>query len=223
HAVLPDTGAYGKEGTVTSADRRVLRLHAATAPQGEAQPAWRILGELGSRLAQRLNAGELRLNYAGPSEIMDEIAQLVPLYANATYKEMDSGVQQPLDGLGPTKAELQPVPAAPEAADGFVLTTGRGLYTSYEGAAVHSPEADKLHREEFVEVNPADAAALGVSDGAEVTLKANGSELTLRARLTAAVQPRALYVPLHFGGGAVAALFVDGQAAAPVEVTAAAR
>jgi len=37
------------------------------------------------------------------------------------------------------------------------------------------------------------------------------------------VQPRALYVPLHFGGGAVAALFVDGQAAAPVEVTAAAR
>ena len=104
-----------------------------------------------------------------------------------------------------------------------MLTTGRGLYTSYEGAAVHSPEADRLHREEFVEVNPADAKELGVSDGGEVTLKANGSELTLRARVTAAVQPRMLYVPLYFDGGAVTALFADGQAAAPVEVVAGGR
>ncbi|MDP2675660.1 MAG: molybdopterin-dependent oxidoreductase [Dehalococcoidia bacterium] len=223
HVVLPDTGPFGKEGTVTSADRRVLRLHAATAPQGEAQPAWRILGELGSRLAQRLNTGELRLNYAGPAEIMDEIAQLVPLYANATYKEMEPGAQQPLDGLGPSKAELQPMSATYAPAEGYVLTTGRGLYTSYEGAAVHSPEADRLHREEFVEVNPADAKELGVSDGAEVTLKANGNEITLRARVTAAVPPRTLYVPLYFDGGAVTALFADGQAVAPIEVVAGGR
>jgi len=223
HVVLPDTGPFGKEGTVTSADRRVLRLHAATLPQDEAQPAWRILGELGSRLAQRLNTGELRLNYAGPAEIMDEIAQLVPLYANATYKEMEPGAQQPLDGLGPRKAELQPVPATPAAAQGYALTTGRGLYTSYEGAAVHSPEADRLHREECVDLNPADAKALGVSDGGQVTLRANGNELTLRARVTAAVQHRMLYVPLYLDGGAVTALFADGQATVPVEVVAASR
>jgi formate dehydrogenase major subunit len=152
---------------------------------------------------------------------MDEIAQLVPLYASATYKEMEPGAQQPLNGLGPSKTELQPVSATPAGAGGYVLTTGRGLYTSYEGAAVHSPEADRLHREEFVELNPADAEELGVGDGAEVTLKANGSELTLRARVTAAVQPRTLYVPLHFDGGAVSALFAEGQAVAPVEVAAA--
>jgi formate dehydrogenase major subunit len=220
HVVLPDTGPFGKEGTVTSADRRVLRLHAATSPQGEAQPAWRILGEIGSRLARRLNTGELRLNYASPSEIMDEIAQLVPLYAGATYKEMEPGAQQPLDGLGPSRADLQPLPSTAAAAEGYALTTGRSLYTSYEGAAIHSPEADRLHREEFVEVNPADAEELGIADGAEVTLRANGSSLTLRARVTAAVQPRMLYVPLYFDGGAVTALFADGQATAPVEVTA---
>jgi predicted molibdopterin-dependent oxidoreductase YjgC len=223
HVVLPDTGPFGKEGTVTSADRRVLRLHAATVAQGEAQPAWRILGELGSRLAQRLNAGELRLNYGGPAEIMDEIAQLVPLYAGATYREMEPGAQQPLDGLGPTRAELQPVSATAAAANGYVLTTGRGLYTSYEGAAVHSADADRLHREEFVEVNPADAKELGVTDGGEVTLKANGSELTLRARVTAAVQPRMMYVPLYFDGGAVTALFAEGAATVPIEVVAGGR
>ncbi len=224
HVVLPDVGAYGKEGTITSADRRVLRMNAATAPEGEAQPAWRILAELGTRLASRLKVGELRVNYATCAEIMDEIAQVVPLYGNATYPEMESGAQQPVDGLGPQKAELQAVPGvARPGGDGLLLTTGRSLYTSYDGAAIHSPEADKLHREEFVEINPADAQALGIAEGQEVTLRANGGQLTIRAHITECVQPGVLYVPLYYDGGAVTALFADGQAMAPVTATAANR
>lgn len=220
HVVLPDVPVWGKEGTTVSADRRVLRMHAATAAQGEAQPAWRILGELGSRLAQRLQAGEIRLSYPGPAAIMDEIAQVVPLYANATYVELDSGAQQPLDGLGPKTAVPQEVPlaaAAPEG-DGFLLTTGRSLYTSYEGAALHSPEADKLHREESVEVNPADAAALGVANGDEVLLRNDGGELAIRVHLTEAVQAGTLYVPLYYEGGAVSALFEGDHGVSRVQV-----
>jgi formate dehydrogenase major subunit len=221
HVVLPDVDAYGKEGTITSADRRVLRMHAATAPQGEAQPAWRILAELGTRLATRLKVGELRLNYAGPSEIMDEIAQVVPLYSNATYLKMESGAQSALDG-GPQKAELHAVSTvAGPRGDGFLLTTGRSLYTSYDGAAVHSPEADKLHREEFLEIHPADAQELGIAEGQEVTLKGNGGQLAIRAHITESVQPRMLYVPLYYDGGAVTALFEEGRAIASVKVSAA--
>jgi predicted molibdopterin-dependent oxidoreductase YjgC len=222
HVVLPDVGAYGKEGTITSADRRVLRLQAATAPEGEAQPAWRILGELGTRLASRLKAGELRVNYASPSEIMDEVAQVVPLYGNATYVEMESGEQQPVDGLGPRKAELQAVPTiAGPGGEGLLLTTGRSLYTSYDGTAVHSPEADKLHREEFVEMNPADALELGIAEGQEVTLNANGGQLMIRTHVTESVQAGMLYVPLYYDGGAVTALFDEGQAIEPVTASAA--
>jgi formate dehydrogenase alpha subunit len=221
HVVLPEVGEFGKEGTITSADRRVLRLHPATAAQGGAQPAWRILGDLGTRLVQRLNTGELRLNYAGPSEIMDELSQLVALYRDAGYAGMQSGAQQPLDGLAPTKAEPQPldVPAA-LAGKGFLLATGRGLYTSYAGAAVHSPEADKLHREESVEVNPADAKELGISEGAALTLKTKTGAMSARAHLTELVPPGLLYVPLFLDGGAVGALFEDGRSATPVEVSA---
>ncbi len=221
HVVLPDVGPYGMEGTITNADRRVLRMHAATAPEGEAQPAWRILGELGTRLATRLKVGEVRLNYASPSEIMDEIAQVVPLYGNSTYREIESGAQAALGG-GPQKAELQAVPTiAGPRGDGFLLTTGRSLYTSYDGAAVHSPEADKLHREEFVEINPADAQELGIAEGLEVTLKANDSQLTIRAHVTESMQPGMLYVPLYYDGGAVAALFDEGQSIATVSAAAA--
>ncbi len=225
HAVLPDPGTYGREGTVTSGDRRVLRLHAATIPHSEAQPPYRILGELGSRLAQRLGSGEVRLNYASPAEIMDEIAALVPLYARATYREMDNGAQQPLDGLGPKAAPtLVGVPAieAP-AGDGFLLVSSRSLYASYDGAAIHSPDADKLHRDEFVEVHPLDAAALGIANGDEVALINGSTELAVRARISEAVQPRTLYLPLYYDGGAVTALFAPGEAVARVKLAARAR
>ncbi len=114
---------------------------------------------------------------------------------------------------------FQAVPvAAPTMGNGFLLTTGRSLYTSYDGAVLHSPEADKLHREEFVEISPAEAARLGISPGDEVTLKNGRGELTIRAKLTEAVQRGMLFVPLYYDGGAVSALFGRDEAVARVQV-----
>ena len=54
-----------------------------------------------------------------------------------------------------------------------------------------------------------------------MTLSANGNQLTIRAHVTEIVQPGMLYVPLYYDGGAVTSLFEDGQAMAPVSVSAA--
>ncbi len=223
HAVLPDGGYWAKEGTTTSADRRIMRLQQAHDLRGEAQQGWRVLSQLGRRLAERLGAGEIRINYASVGEITDEIAQVVPLHTGATWRELDSGAQQHLNGAGPKSAsrvELQAQAAAagrPED-DGFTLVTGRGLYTSYEAAAVHSPEADKLHREDSVKMNPEDAAALGVAAGDDVVLRGGSSELRAPVAITAAVQPKMLYLPLYYDGGAVSALFGADSPVARVEV-----
>ena len=222
HVVLPDAGPWAKEGTTVSADRRVLRLNQAAAPPEQARQGWRILSELGSRLAERLRPGEIRINFASAAEIMDEMAQVIPLYRNAGYREMDSGAQQHIDGLGPGKAARQDVPAvsAPVNGDGrFLLMAGRGLYTSYEAAAIHSPEADKLHREDSVQMNPADAALLGIAEGDTVVLRAAAGELALPASLTAAVQPRTLFLALYYDGGAVSRLFGADTPVASVEVS----
>jgi predicted molibdopterin-dependent oxidoreductase YjgC len=220
HLVLPDVAAWGREGTTTSADRRVLRMNDAVAPQGEAKQGWRILSEIGSRLAERFQTGEIRINYQSAAEIMDEMAQVIPLYANATYVELDSGIQQPLDSVGPKKTAQQAVPATAHLnGDGFRLVASRGLYTSYEGVAIHSPEADRLHREESVKINPADATALGIAEDDHVILRNGKSELRIRAHLTAAVQPNTLHVPLYYDGGAVGALFDGDSSVASVEVS----
>jgi formate dehydrogenase alpha subunit len=227
HAVLADVSPWGKEGTTTSADRRVLALHPATAPQGEALQGWRILSDLGARLVERLNAGEIRIRYQSSTEIMDEMSQVIPLYANATYREMDSGAQQTINslpadrrGLGPKKAERQAVPAVapPENGRGFRLTASRSLYISYEAAAIHSPNADKLHREEHVALNPADAATLGVAEGDTVVLRNANGELRTRAHLTNAVAPKTAHVALYLDGGAVGELFQGHATVASVDI-----
>ncbi|MDO8614652.1 MAG: molybdopterin-dependent oxidoreductase [Dehalococcoidia bacterium] len=222
HVVLPDVAPWAKEGTTTSGDRRVLALNAAQAPQGEAQQGWRTLVALGRRLAERLQPGEIRMNYATCAEIMEEMAEVVPLYRDARHG-MDSGGRQSAlggDGLGPKQAVRQDLPpVSPLSTNGgFVLTTGRTLYTSYEAAAVHADDADRLHREDAVRINPADAAALGISAGDPLVLRNASGELRARADITAAVQPRMLFVSLYYDGGAVCQLFAGDTPVAAVEI-----
>jgi len=206
--VLPDVGVFGKDGTYTSADRRILRLRDAVAPIDEARSAWRVLAELGAALAQSLGLDASAWEYDSPAQVMDEIASLVPLYGQARYSELESGAQQDFAGLQSQAAVLQPLVLEPTAdGQGLVLASSRTLYTSWEGAAIHSPEADKLHREEFVEMNAADAATLGVEDGQEVVLANERGELTIRAKISDSVLPGSVFVPLYYDGGAVTALF----------------
>ncbi len=215
HVVLPDVPTYAKDGTYTSADRRLLRLKAALSPRGGALPAWRSLVELGRRLVERLSVQGVRFDYEGPAEIMAEISFLAPAYHQAhQYDSFLSGKTRVLPQEAPSQGVLQAIaPAVAPASDGLVLTTGRSLYTSLEGAGIHSPEADKLHREEFVEINPADATDLRISDGDEVVLVNGRAELPIKALLTEAVAPGTVFVPLYYDGGAVTALFPSDDGA----------
>lgn len=222
HAVFPDAGYWAKEGTTTSADRRVLRLNQAHQPRGESQQGWRILSELGLHLAGRFNTGEIRIKYASAAEIMDEMANVMPLYGEARYKEIDSGAQQYIDGLGPKTANRVAVQAAARSnghGGAFTLTTSRGLYTSYEGAAIHSPNADRLHREDSVKMHPDDAAALGLREGDAVTVRNEKASFSAPVGITAAVQPKMLWIASYYDGGAPSALFDGDSPVASVEVS----
>lgn len=219
HAVLPDSGYWAKEGTTTSADRRILRMGQAHDLRGDAQQGWRILSELGRRLAERFNSGEIRIVYPDVGEITNEIAQVVPTHAGATWVELDSGMQGHINGAGPKSVNRVAVKAAAQARNGkFTLASSRSYYMSYEAAAVHSPEADKLHREDSVKMHPDDAKALGVNAGDVVVLKNSGGEVRAPVDVIGIVQPKTLFVPLYYDGGAVTALFAADARVAEVDV-----
>ena len=89
---------------------------------------------------------------------------------------------------------------------------------SYEGAAIHSPDADKLHREDNVILHPEDAAALDVKAGDVVTLRNERGSLSVPVEVRAIVAPKTLFLPLYYDGGAVTALFPADARVTEVEV-----
>jgi predicted molibdopterin-dependent oxidoreductase YjgC len=213
HVVLADVPSYAKTGTYTNAERRVNRLHAAIDAPGDARPALLALTDLANALA-----GADTWTYAHPDAVTDEIASTVPAYERFRADFRLWGKARAT--AQPSSAERQDVPSfvpAPSAGD-FVLTTGRTLFTSLEGAAIGSPDADKLHREEFVEVHPTDAAALRIADGDEVTLRTDQGELTLRAEISDRVLEGVVFVPAYHDAGAVTALLSRDGAAVPVRL-----
>jgi predicted molibdopterin-dependent oxidoreductase YjgC len=212
HAVLADVPSYGKTGTYTNAERRVNRLHAALGALGDARPALLALTDLANEIA-----GPDTWTYAHPDAVTDEIAASVPGYERFGASSSFWGKARVFEL--PSKFEHQPVAAAtvPAPDGGLLLTTGRTLFTSLEGAALHAPDADKLHREEFVELHPADAAALRLDDESEVTLVTAAGELTIRCKISDRVLEGVAFVPYYYDGGAVNTLL--GRGGAPVAVS----
>jgi len=219
HAVFADVPAYAKTGTFSNAERRVNRLHAALDAIGDARPALLALADL----ANALKPGSFA--YEHPDAVTDEIAATVVGYEPFSSKFERWGKVRIAEAA--TKSETQPVGAKPAAAfpsstGQLILTTGRTLFTSADGAAVHSPDADKLHREEFVEMHPADAAALNILDGAEITLATEHGELTLNMKLSDRVQEGVVFVAYYYNGGAVGDLLSPTGAPEAVKVKVAA-
>jgi formate dehydrogenase major subunit len=96
--VLPRATFAEKDGTYTNLERRIQRLKPAIElKNSEARPeSWTIC-----QVAQRMNASGF--DYNSPSEIMDEIARLSPIYAGVSYQRLEkeavtvfrSGVESP--------------------------------------------------------------------------------------------------------------------------------
>ena len=71
HVMLPGSSFLEKTGTFTNAERRVQLVREAVTPPGNARRDLDILFDLSKRLGYEMP-------HAGPSEVMDEIAELTP-------------------------------------------------------------------------------------------------------------------------------------------------
>src|ERR1700686_181648 len=87
HVPLRRCGSPGrpqpeKEGTFTSTERRIQRLHQVFEPIPGSRPDWKITQDIANRLGANWN-------YAHPSEIMSEMASLAPLLAGVNYERIE--------------------------------------------------------------------------------------------------------------------------------------
>src|SRR5260370_29764175 len=80
--VLPAAPSLEKEGTFKNTERRIHRLYQVFEPLKGTKPDWQIIQEIANRLGADWS-------YDHPSEIMQELASLTPLFAGITYERLE--------------------------------------------------------------------------------------------------------------------------------------
>jgi assimilatory nitrate reductase catalytic subunit len=93
------------------------------------------------------------------------------------------------------------LPEAPDERYPFTLLTGRGSSGQWhtQTRTGKSEVLAKLSpRDAYVEINPADAAKLGIAPGQRVVVESRRGRVSARAFVTHGVQPQQVFAPMHY-------------------------
>ncbi|NNM05059.1 MAG: formate dehydrogenase subunit alpha [Gemmatimonadetes bacterium] len=209
HVFLPGTSFLEKDGTFTNAERRINRVRPVMKPR-QGKDEWQITQELAQALGYEMN-------YRTSAEIMDEIAELTPTFANVSFQLLDEvgSVQWPCNEGAPLGTpimhidefvrgkglfiETEYVPTEERANRKFplLLTTGRILSQYNVGAQTRRTENNVWHSEDVLEIHPSDAETRGIREGDRVSLASRKGNITLRATITERVPPGVVYTTFH--------------------------
>jgi ferredoxin-nitrate reductase len=236
HLLLPAAQWGEKSGTMTNSERTVTLCPQFCPPVGQARADWEIFAEVGRRLGferafrfpdaaavhrefVQLTRGRLcdmtgisheRLQQEGP------LQWPCPIESVQGARE-DHGKRLYLDRKFPTPdgrarfaaCHARGLAEPPDAQYPFVLTVGR-LYGHWhtQTRTGRIEKISKLHPQPFIEIHPRDAEKLGIEGGCLVEVKSRRGVARFPARVTAAIVPGTVFVPMHWG-----ALWAEGAEA----------
>ena len=217
HVVLPAASFAEKDGTFSNTERRVQRVRKAIEPPGEAKADWEIVRDIANHILRNTQYAT-QWDYKSAEQVMSEIVSLTPSYAGITYERIGArGLQWPVPnkehpgtpllhtekftrGKGLfSPVEHQEPAETPDKEFPFTLTTGRILQHYHTGSMTHRVAGlEQLAPEERVEVNPDDAARLGVNDGDWVRVSSRRGSIESRAWVTDRVGPGLVFMTFHY-------------------------
>jgi assimilatory nitrate reductase catalytic subunit len=215
HVILPATGWGEKDGTVTNSERRISRQRAFLPAPGSAQPDWKIVSDV----ATRMGFGDA-FSYQKPADIFAEYVALdratahntrdldLSIFADADYAKLvptqwprndhrffaDGQFYHP-DG----KARMIAVTAPTLSKPRFTFNTGRNRDQWHTMTRTGKSARLGAHlAEPYVEINPADATDLGAMPGALIAVESIYGRTLLRALITPRVAQGQLFAPMHW-------------------------
>ena len=213
--LLPATGWGEKDGTVTNSERRVSRQRAFMPAPGAARPDWQIVSDV----AQRMGFGDA-FGYRSPADVFAEYIAL-DLATSRFHRDLDLSIFADADyaRLVPTqwprndhrffadgqfyhvdgKARMIPVKAPALSKPRFALNTGRNRDQWHTMTRTGKSARLGPHlAEPYVEMHPADAAALGAKSGTLIAVESIYGRTILRVLITARVAQGQLFAPMHW-------------------------
>lgn len=218
--ILPAT-SWGEHGGVFScADRGFQRFEKAIEPQYNVKRDWEIISLLASEMGYAMH-------YEDNQQIWDEMRELCPLFYGATYEKMGElgHVQWPCTSL-----ESQGTPYLYQG-NQFTTPSGKGqLFATTWRAPAEIPDADYplvlctvrevghyscrsmtgncaalqtlADEPGFVQINPQDAAALGIADQQLVWVASRRGKVISRANYNERINLGAVYMTYQWWIGA---------------------
>ncbi|MBU6488885.1 MAG: formate dehydrogenase subunit alpha [Burkholderiales bacterium] len=210
HVFLPGSSFLEKDGTFTNAERRVSRVRRVMPPLAR-YADWEVTLMLSRALGYEMD-------YAHPSEIMDEIARLTPTFHGVSYALIDrlGSVQWPCNEQAPEGTPTMHVDEFVRGKGKFVitqfvasrekvtrrypllLTTGRILSQYNVGAQTRRTENSRWHEEDRLEIHPHDAQDRGIKTGDWVGIESRAGQTVQRALVSERMQPGVVYTTFHF-------------------------
>jgi len=209
---FPAATSFEKDGTFMNGERRVQRVRKIFDPPGQAKPDWEII----CALARTMGKGDLFI-YDSAESIWNEVRKVWKAGSGISYERIEqAGLQWPCpeeDHLGTTilhrdsfpggkKAALrripyEPTPETTSDAFPFLLTTGRTLYHFNAGTMTLRTANVELYPSDFLDIAPADAEKLNLTDGETVRLRSRHGEVKIPVRINQAVKPGEPFATFH--------------------------
>jgi formate dehydrogenase major subunit len=198
NVVLPATSWGETDGTYTNTERRIQRLRAAVDPPGQAKPDWWILSALANQI------GIPGFEYDSAKEVFNELCSIAPIYTGVDWDIIDGGQYQwPVPYKGhPGTPRLHeggflngralfrvigyrdPAEVVDDAYPVW-LTTGRRLQTYHTRTQTgRSAGIEYFAPEEYLEVNPADVTAWGLTDGGWAQVSSRRGSIRIKVKST---------------------------------------
>ena len=212
--VLPGASFAEKDGTFTNTERRVQRVRKAIEPIGDSKPDWQIICEIAKKMKAK------GFNFKDPSQIMNEIASVSPIYHGISYERIDkTGLQWPCRSnddpgtvflhsekfAGPSgKGNFKPLEYKPPAENPdkkypLVLTTDRSLFHFHTASMTRRVKGlEELNSRELLNINQKDAAKLKLEDNDMVEVSSRRGKICVNIKITDICPPGVVSLTFHF-------------------------
>lgn len=209
HVLLPGSSFLEKNGTFTNAERRINRVRKVM-PALAGKEDWEVTQDLSTAMGYPMN-------YAHPSEIMDEIAKVAPSFSGVSYQKLEElgSIQWPCNDDNPLGMPIMHEQSFPIGRGNFVvteyvpttektnrrfpliLTTGRILSQYNVGAQTRRTDNQVWHDEDVLELHPHDAQERGIVDGDWLGITSRSGNTVLKAKVSTRIQPGVVHTTFH--------------------------
>jgi predicted molibdopterin-dependent oxidoreductase YjgC len=196
HVVLPSVSLSERNCTITNVEGRTQRAVRAMNTRGGSKEDWAILNLLSEELGKPLG-------YTNVDSVVKAIRGSVTL--------------PPAEAPKLQRVETPPAPGG-DATYPLRLFTGKLMFDR-STIQSRSTVLPGLAPDPFAEINPAEAARVGIADGETVSVSTTYGSLRLTARVTTDVPAGSVFVPAGYNEAPVTALLSEGSYVAACQVT----